>query len=436
MEEKKTILNTDPTRYIIAGLLVIVLFFGGLTAWSVFFPFQGAVIASGVVKVSGEKKVVQHLEGGLINKIFVKEGDRVSSGDVLIELTSSQVSSNVDLLRGRLWAKQAEAARFKAEAGMKSEIAWSEEFEKLKGNREISEIILTEEKIFSSRRSDLQGKVELYNSQIKQLGNRIEGAKEELKSLEEIILNLDEDLKSKRPLVKDKYLGKTNVLELERILSEQKGRRGKLNQDIAQFHQMIQEFQLRIVDIENQYKEKAVSELGQVTDTIFEIQEQIKPQLDAKERLEIRAPVSGTVINMQIHSEESGVVRPGMPLLEIVPEDLKMIIKAQVRPQDIVSVNAGQETKVQLAAFQRKSTPPVKGKVIYVSPDLLSQQTAQGFVSYYEAHVEVDPEDLAAKNAYLSPGMPVSCYITTEKRTVISYLLGPLLKNVDMALRE
>ena len=436
MEEKNTILNTDPTRYIIAGLLVIVLFFGGLTAWSVFFPFQGAVIASGVVKVSGEKKVVQHLEGGLINKIFVKEGDRVSAGDVLIELTSSQVSSNVDLLRGRLWAKQAEASRFKAEAGMKSEIAWSEEFEKLKGNREISEIILTEEKIFSSRRSDLQGKVELYNSQIKQLGNRIEGAKEELKSLEEIILNLEEDLKSKRPLVKDKYLGKTNVLELERILSEQKGRRGKLNQDIAQFHQMIQEFQLRIVDIENQYKEKAVSELGQVTDTIFEIQEQIKPQLDAKERLEIRAPVSGTVINMQIHSEESGVVRPGMPLLEIVPEDLKMIIKAQVRPQDIVSVKAGQDSKVQLAAFQRESTPPVKGKVTYVSPDLLTQQTAQGFVSYYEAHVEVDPEDLAAKNAYLSPGMPVSCYITTEKRTVISYLLGPLLKNVDTALRE
>jgi len=125
-----------------------------------------------------------------------------------------------------------------------------------------------------------------------------------------------------------------------------------------------------------------------------------------------------------------------MPLLEIVPEDLKMIIKVQVRPQDIVSVKEGQDTKVQLAAFQRNSTPPVKGKVTYVSPDLLTQQTAQGFISYYEAHVEVDKEDLAAKNAYLSPGMPVSCYITTEKRTVISYLLDPLLKNVDTALRE
>ncbi|MBU0973792.1 MAG: HlyD family type I secretion periplasmic adaptor subunit [Proteobacteria bacterium] len=436
MEEKTNALNTDPTQYIIAGLLVIVLFFGGLWAWSVFFPFQGAVIASGAVSVSGEKKVVQHLEGGMINKIFVQDGDKVTAGDVLIELQSSQVSSNVDLLQGRLVAKQAEAARYKAETAMKPEISWPKEFEKLKNLPELDEILKTEKQIFSSRRSDLEGKINLYNSQIKQLGNRIDGAKEELKSLGEIILNLKEDLKSKRPLVKEKYMGKTGVLELERILSEQEGRQGKLKQDIAQFNQMIQEMELRIVDIENQYRETAVSNLGQVTDTIFEVQEQIKPQLDAKERLEIRAPVSGTVINMQIHSEESGVVRPGMPLLEIVPDNMINVIKVHVRPQDIVSVKVGQPTKVMLAAFHRKATPPVKGKVTYVSPDLLTQQAGQGVISFYEAHVEIDKEDLAAKNAYLSPGMPVSCYITTDERTVISYLLGPLLKNVDMALRE
>ena len=436
MEDQNKILNTNPTKYIIAGFFVIALFFGGLAAWSVYFPFQGAIIASGVVKVSGERKMVQHLEGGIIQTIFVKEGDKVAEGDVLIELKSSQVSSNVDLLQGRLLAKQAEAARLRAEAGMKSKITWPPELNDLKNNREIAKIITTEQNIFDSRRSDIQGKVKLYNSQIKQLGNRIDGAKEERKSQTEIIGNLEEDLKSKRPLVKEKYMGKTNILELERSLSEYKGRKGKINQDIAQFHQMIQELLLRIVDIENQYKEEAISRLGEATDFIFEIKEQVKPQLDAKERLEIRAPVSGVVINMQVHSEDSGVIRPGMPLLEIVPEDLKMIIKAQVRPQDIISVKKGQETKVQLAAFQRKSTPPVKGRVTYISPDLMSQQTSQGAMSYYEAHVEVDEQDLKTKNAYLSPGMPVACYITTDQRTIISYLLGPLLKNVDTALRE
>jgi epimerase transport system membrane fusion protein len=436
MEEKNTFLNTNPTKYIMAGFFVIALFFGGITVWSVYFPFQGAVIASGVVKVSGERQLVQHLEGGMIDKIFIQEGDTVAQGDVLIELKSSQVNSNVDLLQGRLWAKQAEAARLRSEAAMRSDIVWPQEFEKQKGNREIDEIKSTEEDIFTSRRSDIQGKTELYHSQIMQLGNRIDGAKEELNSQVEIIRNLEEDLTSKRPLVKEKYMGKTNILELERMLSEYKGRKGKLNQDIAQFLQMIEEFKLRIVDIENQYKDQAVSRLGEVSDVIFEIKEQIKPQLDAQERLEIRAPVSGVVINMQVHSEDSGVIRPGMPLLEIVPEDLKMIIKVQVRPQDIISVKTGQDTKVQLAAFQRNSTPPVKGWVTYVSPDLMSQETAQGVMSYYEAHVEVDENDLKSKNAYLSPGMPVACYITTDKRTVISYLLGPLLNNFDMALRE
>ncbi|MBC2704936.1 HlyD family type I secretion periplasmic adaptor subunit [Desulfobacula sp.] len=436
MDEQKKILNTNPTKYIMAGFFVIALFFGGIAAWSVYFPFQGAVIAPGVVTVSGERKMVQHLEGGIIQKIFVKEGDKVVQGDVLIELKSSQVSSNVDLLQGRLLAKQAEMARLRAEAAMKSDIVWPREFKKIKNNREITEIISTEKDIFMSRRSDIQGKVQLYNSQIKQLGNRIDGAKEELNSQNEIIINLEEDLKSKRPLVEEKYMGKTNILELERSLAEYKGRKGKLKQDIAQFHQMIQELFLRIVDIENQYKEQAVSSLGEVTDVIFEIKEQVKPQLDAQERLEVRAPVSGVVINMQVHSEDSGVIQSGMPLLEIVPEDLKMIIKAEVRPQDIISVKKGQSTKVQLSAFQRKSTPPVKGSVTYVSPDLMNRQTSHGDLSYYEAHVEVDKNDLKAKNAYLSPGMPVACYITTDKRTVISYLLGPLLRNVDMALRE
>jgi len=436
MEEHKKILNTNPTKYIIAGLLIIAFFFGGLAAWSVYYPFQGAIIAPGVVNVSGERKVVQHLEGGIVKSIFVKEGSRVSAGDVLILLKSSQVSSNVDLLRGRLWAKQAEEARLRAEAGMKSEIVWPLGFEKLENSKEIEKIITTEKDIFYSRRSDIQGKSKLYNSQIKQLGNRIEGVKEELKSQIEIIANLEEDLKSKRPLVKEKYMGKTNILELERILAQHKGRKGKLNQDIAQFHQMIQELRLRIVDTNNQYKEYAVSRLGEVIDVIFEVKEQIKPQLDAKARLEIKAPVSGVVINMQVHSEDSGVISPGMPLLEIVPEKLKMIIKAQVRPQDIISVKKGQDTKVQLAAFQRKSTPPINGKVILVSADLMNQQGSHGIVSYYEAHIEVNKSDLKAKNAYLSPGMPVVCYITTDKRTVISYLLNPLLKNVDMAMRE
>jgi len=434
--KKDSVLNTNPSKYIIAGLLVIILFFGGLGVWSVYFPFQGAVIAPGVVNVFGERKMVQHLEGGMVNKIFVKEGDEVTQGDVLIELKSSQVSSNVELLQGRLWAKEAEAARLRAEAVMKPSISWPKALDEVKGNPDIAQILSTEKDIFVSRRSDLKGKIKLHHSQISQTKNRIEGAKEELKSVAEIILNLEEDLISKRPLLAEKYMGKSDILTLERSLSEYRGRKGKLKQDIAQFTQMIQEYKLRIVDMENQYRDAAVSKLGEVTDLIFDLKDQIKPMLDAEHRLEVRAPVSGVVINMQVHSEDSGVIRPGMSLLEIVPKDLSMVIKAQVRPQDIISVKKGQATKMQLAAFQRKSTPPIMGKVTYVSPDLMHEQSSRGEISYYEVYVQVDEVDLKAHNAYLSPGMPAACYITTESRTVISYLLDPLLENVDKAMRE
>ena len=436
MDEQNTILNTNPTRYIVAGVLVIVLFFGGLTVWSVFFPFQGAVIASGMVTVSGERKTVQHFEGGIIDKIFVKDGDKVKEGDVLIVLKSSHVSSNVDLLKGRLWAKMAEAARLKAEANLQSSITWPTEFDELSQNHEVNKCKAAEQDLFASKRSDIHGKKDLYRSQIMQLGNRIDGSTLELRSINDIVKNLEDDLNSKAPLVQEKYLGKSSILELQRVLAENKGRKGKLTQDIAQLHQMIEELKLRIMDLDTQYKDQALSKLKEATDDIFQIKEQIKPQVDAEERLKIRAPVDGIVINMQVHSEGSGVVTPARPVLEVVPENASMIIKAEVKPQDITSIRVGQETKIQLSAFQRQSTPPVHGQIIYVSPDLISKESGHGLVSYYEVHAMVDENDLKAKGAFLSPGMPVACYITTDKRTVISYLLGPLLKGFDTALRE
>ena len=435
MEAQDKKLNTNPWKYIVAGLVIIALFFGGLAVWSFYFPFQGAIIAPGLVKVSGKRKVVQHLEGGIVDKIHVRDGDRVKKGDVLIELRDSRVSSNLQLLINRLWFKKAEAARLRAEAGMKSDITWPPEFAELTDNPDMNEILASHQDIFDTRRKELQGKTELYLSQIKQLGNQIDGAGEELQSVEEIIENLEEDLASKRPLLQEKYLGKTNILELERTLAQYKGRKGKLFQEIAQYQQMIEEKRLQILDIENQYREASVTQLGETTDIIFELEEQIKPQIDASERLKILAPISGVVINMEVHSEDSGVIYPRMNLLEIVPEDSQLIVEARVRPQDITSVRQGQHTKVQLAAFQRKSTPPVEGRVIYVSPDLVEEED-QRQPPYYETQVEVNREDLNAKGAYLTPGMPVTCYITTDERTVISYLLGPLLKNIDTAMRE
>jgi HlyD family type I secretion membrane fusion protein len=434
MEEKK-ILNTNPVKIVVAGVVVILIFFGGIAAWSVYFPFQGAVIAPGTVMVAGKKRMVQHLEGGIIDEILVKEGSRVETGDVLIRLKDTRVISSVDLFQGMLWAKTAEAARLTAEMGMKDQIEWPRMLLDIKDKEDIQDILSKEQDIFEFRRRDLKGKVSLYNSQIIQLEERIDGAKEELTAYAGVISKLDEELAATRPLLADKFMGKTRVLELERQFFEAEGKRGSLKQSIAEYRQKIEEFKLNIVDLKNQYREKAVSNLGQVKDTIFELREKIRPMLDAKVRLEVRAPISGTIINRQVNSE-SGVIRAGMPLMEIVPEPWELTIYAQIRPTDITRIQVGQPTNVQLTAFERYLVPPVTGEVVYISSDLVSKENDRGQVSYYEVHVKVSQKDLETSNAYLSPGMPVACYITTDKRSIISYLLNPLLKNVDRAMRE
>ncbi|MCF8039390.1 MAG: HlyD family type I secretion periplasmic adaptor subunit [Desulfohalobiaceae bacterium] len=429
-------INTNPNKLILAGLLIIVFFFGGLGAWSAFFPFQGAVIASGTVKVSNEKKTVQHLEGGIVDEILVQEGDRVDKGQTLIRLKSSRVIASVSLLRGQLRAKKAEAARLQAESTMEKSIDWPKDLLEVKDQPEVAMILKKQQDIFASRRKDLKGKISLHYSQIEQIKEQIEGIREELLAQKDIIQALKEELSAKKELLQGKYIDKAAILELRRMLAERKGREGRLKQNIAEARQKIEELKLRIVDLRNSYREKAVSRLSEVSDLIFELKEKLRPQVDAQQRLEITAPIAGEVMNLRIHSEESGVIQAGQPILDIVPGQAKLVVEARVRLQDITDVKKGQPTKVQLSAFNRRSTPPVPGEVIYVSADQVSEETSRGVRSYYLAHVRVNPEQLEEYGAYLSPGMPAVCYITTEKRTVLGYLLEPILGIVDQAMRE
>jgi HlyD family type I secretion membrane fusion protein len=429
------ILRTKPTLYIAAGVAVMFIFFGGLAAWSAFFPFRGAVIASGSVKVSNERKTVQHLEGGIIDKILVREGDIVDKGDVLIKLQSAQVNAEVDLLQGRLWAKLAERSRLFAETTMAEDIMWEEELLQKKDIPEVESVMDKEKQIFQSRRKDLLGKIDLHRSQMEQVREQIKGAQEELAAQEEIIAKLQEELQAKESLLKEKYIDKAQILELGRRAAEHKGRKGRLKQTIAESRQKIEELKLQIVNLRNEYQEKSVTELSKVNNTIFELREQLQPKLDAQRRLKITAPVAGEVLNMQVHSE-GGVIKSGQPVLDIVPTDSELIIEARIRRQDITNVEVGQDVKVQLSAFNRRTTPPLPGEVTYVSADQLTQETGTGQQSFYIAHVHVQQDALQGSGAYLSPGMPAVCYIATEKRTIFEYLTDPIFEVMDKALRE
>ncbi len=380
-----------------------------------------AVIAPAFVKVFGEKKIVQHLEGGIVDRVFVKEGDRVKRGQVLIRLKSEKIDAQIDLLQGKL------------ESLMKPYIEWPKELLERRSDPKVKAAMDEEEAIFLSRRKDLLNRISLYEKQIAQLEKQKDGIRAQLLAQEEIYRALKEELNAKEDLFKKKYIDKTQILELKRKLAETRGKKESLKHTLAQLDQKIEELRLQILNEKNRYKEEAFSELRKVTDEIFSLKEQLRPLLDAKKRLEITAPIDGIVHNLKVHSEKTRVIKPGEPIMEIVPEDSELIIEARIRPQDITRVYKGQKARVQLTAFDRRSTPPVHGKVIYVSADQVSTQTPKGPYSYYIAYIKVNEDELKKYGAYLYPGMPAVCYLTTKKRTIIDYLLEPI---TDQALRE
>ena len=435
-QKEDKLLSTNAKPLIIGGLVVILLFFGGLGAWSAFLPFSGAVIAPGTVEISQERKTVQHLEGGIVDRILVQEGDMVEKGEVLIKLKSAQVQASVSLLRGQLWAKLAEAARLRAESQLAESIDWPEELIEPENRLEVKDLKQKEKDIFQSRRQDLMGQISLIKSQIEQLKEQIAGAEEELSAQKEIITTLGEEIDAKQSLYEEDYIDKAQLLELKRRLAERRGKRGSIKQNIAQTRQKIEELKLKIVNLRNKYKENAISQLGKTQDRIFEMREQLRPRVDAQQRLKIRAPIAGEVMNMRIHSEESGVIRGGDPILDIVPKDAKLVVESRIRPDQITDVQKGQQARVQLSAFNRRTTPPVTGEVVYVSADQVNRETSSGKQSFYIAHVNIDKKELEKIGAYLSPGMPAVSYIETEKRTVLGYLLEPILEVMDKSMRE
>ena len=433
-EEKE--LRSNPRSLIIAGLLVILVFFGGLAAWSAFLPFSGAVIAPGVVKVSQERQTVQHLEGGIVDNILVREGDRVESGDVLIQLRRPEIDAQVSVIRSQIRARTSTAARLRAESRMAEEIYWPESLIANRDDPEVAEVLEMETEIFRSRKQGLNGRISLHESQIVQLKEQIVGMEEEMAAQNDIITTLEEEIEAKQALYEADHIDRAQILELKRRLAERRGRTGRLRQDIAETRQKKEEMRLRIANLRDAYMEEAFTELGRTQDVLFELNDKLLPQLDAQSRLTIRAPVSGEVINMRVHSKTTGVIQQGQPILDIVPRDAELIIEARIQPNDITSVLAGQAVRVELTAFNRRTTPPVKGRVEHVSGDHVTRETPYGDQSFYVARISVDEKELEEIGIYLSPGMPAVSYIQTEERTILAYLLDPIIEMMDRSLRE
>jgi len=419
---------------VIWGMAIIFGFFVVFGGWAALAPLNSAALANGSVRVEGNRKTIQHLEGGIIGKILVKAGDRVRAGQVLIELDDILPKANLELLQGRMDAAIALEARLTAESRKNEEITFPDSLYSKRDQPEISAIITGQVNIFEARRETLLGKTQILKRRIDQLSEEITGLKGQIKAENTQINLLNQEITDISGLVDKGLASRPRLLGLKRQLAEINGSKSQHLADIARANQNVAETRLQITELHTEMVNEAVQQLRDTQNDLRDLMEQIRAAEDILERIVIRAPIDGALVNMQVHTT-GGVIAPGAPLLDIVSLDDRLIVEARVDPKDIDVVHQGLAAQVRLTAFSQRRSRPIDGRVLTVSADALAdERTGQ---TYYLAQIELteDPQSALDGDA-IQPGMQAEVLIVTGARTLFEYLVQPVGGIIDRALRE
>ena len=426
--------DDTPIRHL--GYLMILLVFGFFGGWSVLAPLGSAALAPGTVTVEGYRKTVQHLEGGIVKAIYVRDGDNVVKGQVLLELEDTSSRAQLQTLRGQLFSALAREARLIAERDGKSTVTYPDTLTKAIDDPRAHEDMRVQDQSFAVRKHSRDGEIEILKEQRQQLLAKIDGIKSQRASRNSLAASLSKDLADFRAMLKEGYVEKQKVTELERRLAEAQGDEGDFAANIATAQNQISEVALKILQIEKEFQREVIDELSKVQAELSELREKSQWLADTVTRTVIKAPEAGMVLGLTVHTL-GAVIAPGGHLLDIVPQQEKLVIEAQVSPIDIDRVHIGQSTEIRFSAFKSAKTPKVNGRLATLSADRLTDEKNQ--VSYYLARVEVDKtglEELRQRGLILLPGMPAEVLINTGDRTFFEYLMQPLTNIFARSLIE
>jgi len=417
------------------GALVLFLFVTVFCVWGAMAPLDSAAVASGIVKVDSNRKTVQHLEGGIIREILVREGDAVAAGQALVHLDATQAEASRELFRWQLIAAKAQEARLVAERNGLSEIAFPPAEGRGQSERDrVREIREGQQTLFVTRGKALDSRVAILGERVGQYKAQINGFEAQEDAALRRLTLLREEIADLEKLVKRKVSPKSTLLALQRQAAEVEGAIGSYQAQIARTREAIGETELQIVDAPNSYLNEVAEELREVRSQISDLEERLRSAADVLARQQMVAPVSGIVVNLRKFTS-GGVIAPGEAILDIVPQEDSLVVEARLDPIDIDSVAPGLEAQVRLTAFRQRTTPTLSALVKNVSADSLTDERTG--VSYYAARIEVDRDELAAlEDVKLYPGMPAEVMIVTGERTFLQYLLSPLTDSFGRAFRE
>jgi HlyD family type I secretion membrane fusion protein len=424
---------SDSIRHVaFAGWLIIAIFFGGIGTWAVTAPLNGAVVGNAVIKIDGNRKSVQHLDGGIVKEMRIKEGDRVNLGEILIVLDETQARAEYEVLSQQYMVLRATEARLLTELDHGSTLVMPEDLKtrdsyfKSVWNGQVSQ--------FDSRRAALEGQQAVIRERINQLMSQIVGSEAQVKSFTNQITSVRAEAKDIAPLVERGLIARPRILQLERTAFGLEGQIADTNANIAKARQAIAEQQQQIAQLDNDRMADVTKDLRETQAKMLEV---IPKAMNAKAvlgRMEIRAPYSGRVVALTVFSV-GGVIQRGEKILDIVPEQDSLIIEAQIAVEDISDIKPNMRAEVHLTAYKQRIAPIIHGDVIQISADRLTDPKTNN--PYYIASVRIDEGELAAMpNIKLYPGMPATVMIPTIQRTAFDYLVGPLIMSFNHAFRQ
>ena len=418
------------------GFGVIGAIFGGLFLWSIFAPIEGAIVAAGQVVVESNRKTVQHLEGGVVKEILVREGQKVDEGEVLVRLDDTSPRANVALIDGQLREFYARRARLIAERDGLEELPAPEGLEEVLTQPAFASKLAGQQQLFLARAQTRTTQISLLEERVTQQNERIAGLKAQIASTTSQRNLIRDELAGVRELNEQGFAPMTRVRALERESERLDGETGSLRAGVAEAESIISEARLEISRLKESAREDAIKELRDVEVSISQLEEKRIAAADTLNRTVIKAPQSGRVLGLSAHTI-GGVITPGRPIMEIVPEGDRLQVAARISPRDIDRVAAGQETMIRFTAFSARRTPVAYGVVETVSADAMADQNTGA--PYYLALISLPNSEELTKELngqVLSPGMPAESYIRTGKRPAISYFLKPLTDAFSRSMRD
>lgn len=420
--------------YQLLGAALIVLLVGGLGGWAAWASINGAVIASATVVVESSSKKVQHFEGGIVSEIYVKDGDRVKTGSLLLRLDQTETRSQLAIINSRLNELMANNARLKAERDGAETIEFSEELAQRADDREIRSILRGQSRLFAARAKERRGKKEQLQYRIAQLREEIGGLEAQRDSKKRQISLIGDELEGLFVLREKKLVPKTRLLALQREAAKLEGERGSLIAEIARARGKISEIELNIIQVEQEARTEVLTELREVETSLVEYMERRVAARVRLRRTEIVAPQDGIVHQLAVHTI-GGVITASEPVMLIVPERDSLVLEAQVAPNDIDQVRPDQTAAVRFATFDQRTTPELNGTVTRVSADLTRESVEAQ--PYYTVRLSLPKHEIERLGGQtLKPGMPAEVFIQTGARTALSYLLKPLTDQIARTFRE